>query len=112
MASNNKTTFDIDALGLLLEELFGVRSKWHYLGLQLQLSVSDLNEIKEAKKDVPTDCLLELLSRWFQTKNATCESLLKALKSKTMNSHSIAERIQAKFQIQQNIPESTSKTKF
>ena len=56
----------LDDLGLLLEELLDVQTKWYNLGLQLNLSVGTQEGIRRGFSD-PRDQFLQMLISWLRT---------------------------------------------
>ena len=66
----------VDDLPVVMEELNDIHAKWDDIGLQLHISVSTLDAIKEQYND-PSHCLRETLTTWLKT----CPSL------PTLNNH-------------------------
>ena len=84
MASGGKPTagknvLTIEDLAALLNELYPVRGRWYNLGLQLQLSVADLQRIESEYKHDHGTCLRQMLIKWLETGKASWESLCEAL---------------------------------
>ena len=67
----------LDDLGLLLEELLDVQTKWYSLGALLKMGVSILDWIRRNFSD-PRDCLLEMLKTWLTTSLLTSQRRLEA----------------------------------
>ena len=91
----------LDDLGLLLEELLGVRTNWYYLGLLLKLSTGTLDGIKRDFPN-PRDQLLEILKTWLRTSynrsyNHRWKTLLDALRSRSVGASQLADHLEAKY---------------
>ena len=84
-------------LNLVSSATWDARSKWFYIGLELLLSPSDLEAIKEADNNTPDKCFTGMLIRWLRKGNATLGALIDALKSKKVNHLQLANSIAAKF---------------
>ena len=67
----------MDDLGLLLEELLDVQTKWYSLGALLKMRVDILNSIRRNFSD-PRDCLLEMLKSLLTTSSLTNQRRLEA----------------------------------
>ena len=90
----NKLT--LDDLGLLLDELLNVQTKWYYLGLQLKVRVEILDRIREQFSD-PRDQLQEMLKTWLTTSDSTSwKSLTDALRSRSVGASQLANDLEAK----------------
>ena len=84
----------------LMERLHPVRAKWYNLGLQLEISVGDLEAIQQEHRRAE-DCLREMLVKWLKRVNPLpTETLLSAaLQSNTVGgskmttTHSAASKI-------------------
>ena len=75
------TMLSLDDLGAVLTELFPVREKWHNLGLQLKVSVTELLKIEAEYKNDHSTCLRLMLVKWLELGNASWKSLCEALQS-------------------------------
>ena len=65
----------------VLNELNQVRDKWYNLGLQLKVSVTELQKIEAEYKTDTGTCLRQMLIKWLELGNASWESLCGALQS-------------------------------
>ena len=84
-------------LGLLLEELLDVQTKWYNLGLQLNLTVSTQDRIKTQFSD-PREQLLEMLETWLSTGySRSWKTLLDALRSRNVGESQLADHLEAKY---------------
>ena len=68
-------------LRVVLTELHKVRDKWYNLGLQLQVSVIELQKIEAEYKTDTGTCLRKMLIKRLELGNASWESLCEALQS-------------------------------
>ena len=75
--SNRNLT--IDDLGIVLTELYPVRDKWYNIGLQLNVSVVELQRIESEYKNDHTTCLRQMLIKWLELGRANWRSLCEAL---------------------------------
>lgn len=83
----------------LTTELSSVKEKWHEIGIQLSIELSDLNTIEEQHSRIERR-FSEMLAFWLDrnTKTPVCwESILGALKSPTVNKRWLAEKLHKKF---------------
>ena len=83
-------------LGLLLEELRDVQTKWYNLGLQLNLTVSTQDRIKTQFTN-PRDQLLEMLKTWLSSGYQSWEMLTNALRSRNVGENQLADDLEAKY---------------
>ena len=87
----------MDDLGLLLEELLDVQTKWYNLGLQLNLSVSTQDRNKTQFTD-PREQLLEMLKTWLSAGyNTSWKTLTDALRSRNVGASQLADDLEAKY---------------
>lgn len=86
-------------LSNVYEELLDVRAKWYDFGLQLQVSSSDLDAIRQKNREDPQECLRDLLSICLKQANPkpTWEVVTTALRSRTVGFEQLAESITEKF---------------
>ena len=54
-----------DDLATLVNELYVVRDKWYYLGVQLKVQIHDLDAFQTQYNNNPDKCLLKMLSHWL-----------------------------------------------
>ena len=87
----------LDDLGLLLEELVVVCTKWYNLGLQLKLGVTILDRIRQQFSD-PRDQLLEMLLSWLHVVDKpSWKTLTDALRSRSVGASVLAGVLEAKY---------------
>ena len=85
MASNKPSAgkpgkpLTLQDLSVVLTELFPVRAKWYNIGLELTVSVVDLQRIESEYKNDHSTCLRQMLIRWLEPGNAYWISLCEAL---------------------------------
>lgn len=84
------TTGDVRQVRALL---FKVRKKWYDIGIELDLHVKQLDEIKIKFHDDPAKCLLEIIILWLGSTNKlpTWEAMAKALKADAVNEVALAD---------------------
>ena len=92
-------------LGLLLEELLDVQTKWYNLGLQLDLPVSTQDRIKTQFSD-PREQLLEMLKTWLRTGYQSWKTLTDALRNRNVGESQLADDLEAKYCLVEDILES------
>ena len=87
----------LDDLGLLLEELLDVQTKWYNLGLQLNLRVKVLDRIRDQFSN-HRDWLLEMLKTWLRSAdNTSWKTLIDALRSRSVGESQLADHLEAKY---------------
>ena len=81
-----------------MEELNDIHAKWDNIGLQLHLSVSTLDAIKE-QYDHPSRCLKETLKTWLKTchSSPTWKNIVDALRSITVGEVRLAADLEQKY---------------
>ena len=77
--------------------LHGRDSKWQAIGIQLNVSHSDLMKIRRDSGDNLEECNREMQIAWLKTGKATWRALLGALRSASVGLHEDAQSIQEKF---------------
>ena len=88
---------DQNDLGLLLEELLDVQTKWYNLGLQLNLRVSTQDRIKTEFSD-PREQLLQMLKTWLRPGSYhSWKTLTNALRSRNVGASQLADDLEAKY---------------
>lgn len=81
----------------VIEEVFDIRAKWKFLGLQLGIDDGTLNAINQECRENPDLCLYEVLSKWFRNGDATCENLEMALRKVSVGETRLANLIKKKY---------------
>ena len=71
---------DLGDLETLCEELHPVERRWHNIGLQLNVPVTDLQHIESEHKNDHSTCLRQMLKKWLESGNASWETLCDVLK--------------------------------
>ena len=85
-------------LSALYEALYPVRAKYRGFGLQIGVDLDDIKNIESNNKD-SGNCLLEILSSHLKKKPVlTCNDIDKALRSRTVDEHTLADYFQSKFE--------------
>ena len=74
------------------ELLYQVRSKWYDMGIELELKVEELDNIKAEYTDLG-ECLTEMLKIWLKSINPlpTWKALGDALKARAVNEVDLAK---------------------
>jgi hypothetical protein len=57
----------MDALKDVRALLFSIRKKWYNIGIELGLSVVELDVIESNHKDDPDRCLVEMIKMWLKS---------------------------------------------
>ena len=89
---------DIRSLPYLQDELYDVRGKWYNIGVQIDIDIGTLQSIKSEFSD-NGDALRELLTHWLK-REPTWEALFRALRSRPVGAHDIAEKLQREMKDQ------------
>ena len=77
------------------ESLWEVRTKWYNIGIQLEVSLEELNTIKVRHSNNPDECLTELLAHWLRNALQPAWTLIaKALRSPTVKFDELASKIE------------------
>ena len=89
----------LDDLGAVLNELFSCRDKWYNLGLQLLVSVSDLQKIESEYKNDHGTCLRQMLTKWLESGRGNWETLCQAIDSPIVrgDDNSLVAKLRGKF---------------
>lgn len=88
----------IGSLPYLQDELFDLRGKWYNIGVQIDIDIGTLQSIKSEFSD-NGDALRELLTHWLK-REPTWEALFRALRSRPVGAHDIAEKLQREMKDQ------------
>ena len=97
----------MDDLGLLLEELRDVHTKWYLLGLLLKVTIGTLDRIIVRFSD-PKCQLQEMLKTWLTTSdNPSWKTVTDALRS--MGASQLADDLERKYCLVEDTRESMSK---
>ena len=84
-------------LSALYEALYPVRAKYKFFGLKIGVGLDEIKCIESNNKDSES-CLLEILSSRLKRKPAlTCNDIDKALRSRTVDEHTLADDFQSNF---------------
>ena len=82
----------------LYEDLYPVRTKYRGFGLKIGVGLDEIKDIESNNKD-SGNCLLEILSSRLKRKPAlTCNDIDKALRSQTVDEHTLADEFQSNFE--------------
>ena len=86
-------------LQTVFRELYDARTKWNSIGLELGMSYSDLQAIKQRNRDDPDECFKDLLSRWLNQVNPkpTWEALVGTLESQVVGHEQLAETVRGRY---------------
>ena len=98
------TTMNLEDLGIVLTELFGVKEKWFNIGLQLSVPVKDLQQIFSEHKNDHSTGLRLMLIRWLEMGEGSWKSLRKALSSQIVEESSLAKKLKEKYSSSTGLP--------
>ena len=88
----------VDDLSALYEALYPVRAKYKFFGLKIGVGLDEIKSIESNNKDCES-CLLEILSLRLKRKPAlTCNDIDKALRSRTVDEHTLADDFHSNFE--------------
>ena len=83
----------------LYEALYPVRAKYRGFGLQIEVDLDEIKNIESNNNKDSGNCLLEILSSRLKRKPAlTCNDIDKALRSRTVDEHTLADDFQSNFE--------------
>ncbi len=76
-----------------MKSLVEAKTKWEFLGLELEIPSEELDAIKKTECGNFDQCLLEMLKRWLKMNNPSpsWEGLVKALQSPLVNHLKLAK---------------------
>ena len=77
-----------------VEVLMPINSKWYIIGVALEVSSADLDNLKDSNNPVKVN-LAKMIDKWLDThgKEATWEVLLKAVEGKIVGSQQTGQKI-------------------
>ena len=83
----------------IYEDVLSAASKWNNLGLALGLNSDELDTIKAAQPDSPTECLKEVLKLWLSksSQSPTLKTLISALRKSTVGYEELASTLEEKY---------------
>ena len=92
-------------MGQVIEELHDASLKWYKIGLQLKLSPTCLDKIKEEESD-SSDKLLEMSKAWLKKiePKPTWSALVQALRTRSVGEEKEASRLEEKYCISLKMP--------
>ena len=92
------TELGMGDLSALHEALCPVSAKYKYFGLQIGVDINEIKKIEGNYKD-SSEFLLEILCLRLRRNPAfTCGDIDKALRSRTVDEHTLADEFQSKFE--------------
>ena len=95
----------VNDLSSLYEALYPVRTKYRGFGLQIGVDLDEIKDIESNNNKDSGNCLLEILSSRLKRKPAlTCNDIDKALRSRTVDEHTLADDFQSNFECK-SVPE-------
>ena len=83
-------------MSLVTQELTSVREKWQYIGEELGVEQSSLDDIRSKHSD-PGDCLREVLSKWLPRCVATWKRIVAVLRTPRIGDSHLADHLEAKY---------------
>ena len=89
------------SLKVLLNALHPVRAKWYYIGLELDILHTDLENFKKIHLD-PLDLMCDVLNHWLKIARPSWEAVVTALRSLTVNEWIVAEQLESKYCTEHN----------
>ena len=86
----------IDDMRTVLNAVWNARQRWFDIGLELDLSVSDLNAIKTSNDNIIYKCINNMLIVWLRRSNPppTWSALVGALRSPVVGCEELAKRVE------------------
>ena len=78
------------------EFLYDVRLKWYDIGIELNIPLTELDDIKKKYNDDSSDCLREMVRVWLNSKSfetpPTWKALADALEAKAISKKALAAK--------------------
>ena len=90
--------FTVSSLKVLLNALYPVRASWYNIGLELDISHTEL-DCFERQYSVQLDLMREMLKHWLKTAvnpHPTWEAVITALRSPLVNEKKVAAQLESK----------------
>ncbi len=89
----------IQDLKVVRKALWNVRNKWHDIGIELELSVMELGNVRDQHKDDFKECLGEMVAQWLKRSDPrpTWEALVEALEEPTVGEEATALSLSKKY---------------
>ena len=84
----------------IVNELFGARSKWYFIGLQLGLEASTLDSIRKDYRESTDNCFCQVIIVWLKSSShatKTWSTLADVLKRQCIGFEELAAKIEEKF---------------
>ena len=78
----------------VLDELYDIRDKWYFLGLQLKVPTEKLESLTSHDQD---SCFRQVLVDWLKSGTATWLALCQALRHRTVGQDETAIKLQTKY---------------
>ena len=88
---------NLEDLGPVLTELFGVKDKWFNIGIQLSVPVKDLQKIFSDHKNDHGTGLRMMLVKWLEMGQGSWKALCTALSSPIVEESSLGKKLQQKY---------------
>ena len=86
------TVLSINCLHDLLNKIWEASSKWYNIGLGLELSINELDAIRQ-QEELLQDRFREMLKKWLRTVNPNKSQLIEALKQPSVGHQQLAEAL-------------------
>lgn len=74
-------------------KVWPARAKWYDIGIELGLPVGDLDAIERKNNHNPDECITDMLILWLRQSTATWETLIAALRQKTVGFGDLANSV-------------------
>jgi hypothetical protein len=85
----------IESLDELILKLSKAKNKWYEIGLKLGLEPESLDKIRSKRRNIPKDCLKDMLRSWLDKGNASKQDLCEALNDKSVRFYDLSKLIAA-----------------
>ena len=87
----------LDDLRVVRKAVWDARSRWYTLGIELNITITSLEAIKQKNKENPGDCLTEMLLEWLiqASPKPTWACIVAALREPTVGLEQLAESIES-----------------
>ena len=82
-----------ESLDELVLKLRKAKNKWYEIGLLLGLDPESLDKIRSERRNIPKDCLKDMLRSWLNKGNASKKALCEALSDQSVRFYNLSKLI-------------------
>ena len=89
-------------LKVICEELFEIRAKWRWIGLELNLTKGTIEAIEQRNQN-PEDRLYRVVNEWLNKGTATWRKLVDALYSSPGGEKGLSRQLEQKYCVESRL---------